>query len=208
MLGAESPKHIPMQPVINSNPVLAWIFGITILIWVMSEMSRMFFRRPDREARRADRLSALVLNVCIWGGILFADIAAFRFTQFAMGGNRILLFAAGIALMLAGMAFRWYSIRVLGRFFTAVVAIQPGHEIVEAGPYRWLRHPSYTGALVTFLGFALAIGNWLSLLIIAIFTAIGYGYRISVEERALVAGLGEAYRAYMKRTKRIIPFVI
>ena len=193
---------------IDSNPVLAWIFGITIAVWIISEMSRMFLRRPDREARRADRLSALILNFCIWGGILFADIAAFRFRQFAIGVNQVLLFAFGIALMWIGMAFRWYSIRVLGRFFTAVVAIQPEHQIVEAGPYRILRHPSYSGALVTFLGFALVLGNWLSLLIIAIFTAIGYGYRISVEEKALVTGLGDAYRAYMKRTKRIIPFVI
>ena len=197
-----------MQPVFNSNPVLAWIFGITIAVWVVSEMSRMFLRRPDREARRADRLSALLLNFCIWGGVLFADIAAFRFRQFAIGGNPVVLFALGIALMWVGMAFRWYSIRVLGRFFTAVVAIQPEHQIVETGPYRLLRHPSYSGALVTFLGFGLALGNWLSLLVIAIFTAIGYGYRISVEEKALLAGLGDAYRSYMKRTKRIIPFVI
>ncbi len=197
-----------MQPIINSNPLLAWIFGITIAIWVISEMSRMFLRRPDREARTADRRSALLLNACIWGGILFANIAAIRFPQFAIGGNQVLLFAAGIVLMLAGMAFRWYSIRVLGRYFTAIVAIQPEHQIIEAGPYHWLRHPSYTGALMTFLGFALAIGNWLSLLIVAVSTAIGYGYRITVEERALLTAFGDAYRDYMKRTKRIIPFVI
>ncbi len=197
-----------MQPIVYANPILAWIFGITIGIWIVTEMSRMFLRRPDREARRADRLSALLLNLCIWGGVLLADIAAARFTQFAIGGNRILLFAVGIALMLAGVAFRWYSIRVLGRYFTAVVAIQPEHQIIEAGPYHWLRHPSYSGALVTFLGFALALGNWLSLLIIGVFTAIGYGYRISVEEKALLSAFGDAYRHYMKRTKRIIPFVI
>ncbi len=197
-----------MQPIVYANPILAWIFGITIGIWIVTEMSRMFLRRPDREARRADRLSALLLNLCIWGGVLLADIAAARFTQSAIGGNRILLFAVGIALMLAGVAFRWYSIRVLGRYFTAVVAIQPEHLIIEAGPYHWLRHPSYSGALVTFLGFALALGNWLSLLIIGVFTAIGYGYRISVEEKALLSAFGDAYRHYMKRTKRIIPFVI
>ncbi len=197
-----------MQPIVYSNPVLAWIFGITIAIWIVSEMSRMFLRRPERQARTADRRSALLLNLCIWGGVLFADIAAARFPQFAIGGNRIVLFAAGIVLMLAGMAFRWYSIRVLGRYFTAVVAIQPEHQIIEAGPYHWLRHPSYSGALLTFLGFALALGNWLSVFIVALFTAIGYGYRIAVEERALLSAFGDAYRAYMKRTKRIIPFVI
>ena len=197
-----------MLPVVYSNPVLAWIFGITIVIWFVPEMARMFLRRPEPQAQTRDRRSALVLNLCIWGGILLANIAASAFRQFAIPWQRMALFAAGILLMLAGIAFRWYSIRVLGRFFTAVVAIQPGHRIVEEGPYRWLRHPSYSGALMTFLGYALALSNWASFLIIAVFTAVGYGYRISVEEQALVAGLGDAYRAYMKRTKRIIPFVI
>ena len=197
-----------MLPVVYSNPVLAWILGITVVLWFVPELARMFMRRPGRDARAQDRLSSLVLNLCIWGGILIGNVTASAFLQFAIPWHRTALFAAGILLMWIGIAFRWYSIRVLGRYFTTVIAIQPDHQIVEQGPYRWLRHPSYSGALVTFLGYALTLGNWLSLLIVAIFVAVGYGYRIAVEETALQEALGDAYRSYMKRTKRIIPFVI
>ncbi len=197
-----------MLPVVYTNPVLAWIFAITVVLWFLSEMVVMWARRPGREARTEDRRSALLLNSCIWGGILIANIAASVFRQFAIPWHRTLQFIAGILLMLMGIAFRWYSIRVLGKYFTSMVAIQQDHHVVEEGPYRWIRHPSYTGALITFLGYGLSLGNWFSLLIVCVFVAVGYSYRITVEERALVEGLGDSYRAYMKRTKRIIPFVI
>jgi protein-S-isoprenylcysteine O-methyltransferase Ste14 len=197
-----------MLPVIYTNTVFAWVFAVSVLVWAGSEAYRMWGRRPGQGARAEDRRSTLLLNLCIWGGILVANVAASRFPQFAIPWQRVPLFFLGIALMWAGVLFRWYAIRVLGRYFTSVIAIQPEHRIVEAGPYRLVRHPSYSGALVTFLGYALALGNWLSLVIVAVCMTIGYGYRIAVEEQALVNAMGDSYRAYMKRTKRIIPFVI
>ena len=146
--------------------------------------------------------------LCIWSGVFLAWVAAFMLRRFAIPWDRGLLFTAGIMLMLAGVAFRWYAIRVLGRFFTVVVAVSPGQTVVEAGPYRWIRHPSYSGAILTLFGFGLVFANWLSLLLIMIFAVIGYAYRITVEERVLLAALGDPYRLYMKRTRRIIPFVI
>ncbi len=110
--------------------------------------------------------------------------------------------------MLAGVAFRWYSISILGKYFTTVITIQPGHTVVENGPYRWIRHPTYSGALLTILGLGAALGNWFSLATVMLAAIIGYSYRIYVEERALVESLGDPYREYMQRTKRIIPFVI
>ena len=109
--------------------------------------------------------------------------------------------------MLAGVAFRWYSIRVLGKYFTRQVAIQPGQTVVENGPYHWIRHPSYSGALLTIFGLGLVFGNWLSLIGVIAIAFIGYSYRVSVEEKTLVEALGEPYRQYMKRTKRFIPFL-
>jgi protein-S-isoprenylcysteine O-methyltransferase len=95
----------------------------------------------------------------------------------------------------------------LGRFFTYDVAVQAGQGIVEAGPYRYIRHPSYTGALVTLVGLGLALGNWAALLTILACMGIAYAYRISVEEAALIAALGEPYKQYMRRTRRLIPFL-
>jgi protein-S-isoprenylcysteine O-methyltransferase Ste14 len=109
--------------------------------------------------------------------------------------------------MLVGIAFRWYAVAILGRFFTFDVAVQTGQTVVEAGPYRYIRHPSYTGALITVIGIGLALGNWASLFILLVCMGIAYAYRISIEEAALVAALGEPYRQYTRRTRRLVPFL-
>jgi protein-S-isoprenylcysteine O-methyltransferase Ste14 len=125
----------------------------------------------------------------------------------AFTSGRRPLFYLGLALMVIGMAFRWYAIRVLGRSFTYTVATRPDQTVVQAGPYRWIRHPSYTGALLTILGVLICMTNPLGFLGL-IPPLAGYAYRIRIEERTLVQNLGEPYRAYMKRTKRLIPFVV
>jgi protein-S-isoprenylcysteine O-methyltransferase len=109
--------------------------------------------------------------------------------------------------MLAGLLLRWYAIAVLGSAFTVKVGIRPDQRVSQRGPYRWVRHPSYTGSLLTIVGILLCCTNLLSLLAVALPVA-GYVYRIRVEERALVASLGDAYRAYMRKTRRLIPFVL
>ena len=109
--------------------------------------------------------------------------------------------------MLSGTAFRWYSAQVLGKFFTFDVAILSGHTLIEAGPYRYIRHPSYTGALVTLLGFGMALGNWAALLVALLCLSFAYVYRIRVEELALIAALGDSYIQYRSRTWRLAPFL-
>jgi hypothetical protein len=98
-----------------------------------------------------------------------------------------------VALFVGGMVLRWYSIIHLGRFFTVNVAIAADHQLVETGPYRFVRHPSYTGALLAFIGFAIVLRNWASVLVISLPIAFAFLYRINVEERALVQALGERY---------------
>lgn len=71
-----------------------------------------------------------------------------------------------------------------------------GQTVIDRGPYRWVRHPSYTGLLLTLAGAGVAFGNWLSILALIILSALGLAIRIRVEERALLAALGEPYRAY------------
>jgi protein-S-isoprenylcysteine O-methyltransferase Ste14 len=109
--------------------------------------------------------------------------------------------------MVAGMVLRWYSIAILGRAFTVTVATYSGQRLVERGPYRLVRHPSYTGSLVTILGVLVACANPLALVGL-VPALIGYAYRIRVEEEVLSRELGEAYRAYMRRTTRLIPFLL
>jgi protein-S-isoprenylcysteine O-methyltransferase Ste14 len=139
---------------------------------------------------------------------LGSDFAlSFLLPQASILWERTSLFFIGIALMLVGMAFRFYAMSVLGRFFTYDVAVHSGQTVIEAGPYRYIRHPSYTGALITLVGLGLALGNWAGLLALLACIGVAYTYRISVEEAALVAALGEPYKEYMRRTRRLIPFL-
>lgn len=117
------------------------------------------------------------------------------------------MFWSGLAMMLAGLILRWYAIAVLGSAFAVEVGIRCDQQVIERGPYRWVRHPSYTGSLLTIVGILLCCTNLLSLVAVALPVG-GYVYRIRIEERALVASLGDAYRTYMRRTRRLIPFVL
>ena len=114
---------------------------------------------------------------------------------------------AGVVLFAAGLIFRWWAIVTLGRFFTVDVTIEKDHELVERGPFRMVRHPSYTGVLLAFVGFALTLRNWGAILIVLAPIFVAFVRRMNVEEEALQRALGDEYVAYMGRTKRLIPGV-
>jgi protein-S-isoprenylcysteine O-methyltransferase Ste14 len=121
--------------------------------------------------------------------------------------SSMVAFAIGIALMWLGLALRLWAIRALGRYFRSTVVIQEGHRVVTSGPYRWVRHPSYTGALLTGLGAGLAVGNWFALVAFLALPLAAYVARILVEESALVASMGDEYRSYAGASRRLLPYV-
>lgn len=187
-------------------------FHLMVLYAVMAvcylpEWIGTFFQNPEKGAVKRDRGSYALIMVSMCVGVFLAFFAAFAVPAATITRHQLLVFRSGIALMLAGTAFRWYAIKVLGRFFTRSVATRTGQYVVDTGPYRLVRHPSYTGAMVTILGLGLAMTNWLSLVLIVLGSLIGYEYRVRVEERALCEGIGDSYREYMLRTKRFVPHV-
>lgn len=117
-------------------------------------------------------------------------------------------FEVGIFLMILGVAVRQWAIAVLGRFFSLTVKVAEDHTVVDRGPYRLIRHPSYTGVLITFIGLGLAVQSAAAVLLLLAVFSLSYGYRMRVEERTLQTELGQDYAAYMKRTKRLIPYLI
>jgi protein-S-isoprenylcysteine O-methyltransferase Ste14 len=142
--------------------------------------------------------------------VLWALLVVGIFTASALKSNLRMpdseaMFWVGIALILIGIAIRAAAILTLRRYFTVQVTIQDSHELIDRGLYRYLRHPSYTGALVSFIGLGFAFGSWVSLAIIVVAALIGFGYRIRVEEQALVSHFGNRYREYAARTRRLIP---
>jgi protein-S-isoprenylcysteine O-methyltransferase Ste14 len=199
-----------MQPLFANQPVLLGVLVASLLIWrVMEAIVDIRTRNRLRAgARPQDKGSRLVLISVLTLGILVGTLLAFTVPATAITSARTFLFWLGILLIYVGIALRLYAIHVLGAFFTTAVAVAPGQTVIETGPYRLIRHPSYTGFLITLLGFGLCLTNWLSLLVIMACALIGFGYRIRVEEQVLQEQLGQRYQEYMRRTKRLIPFVL
>jgi protein-S-isoprenylcysteine O-methyltransferase Ste14 len=199
-----------MQPLFVHQPVLLSVLLVSFLIWRVMEVSVDIrtLKRLRAGVRRQDRGSHVVLICVVTLGILLGTLLALKVPAAAITSSREILFWLGILLVYVGIAFRLYAIHVLGAFFTTAVAVASEQTVIETGPYRLIRHPSYTGLLIIFLGFGLSSTNWLSLLVLMGCTLIGLSYRIRVEERVLQEHLGQRYQEYMRRTTRLIPFVL
>jgi protein-S-isoprenylcysteine O-methyltransferase Ste14 len=195
------------------SPVEAFVYQAVVLLWLASEVgiatrvaaTRSVHGRPRGLSQ--DRWSgpALVIGVfvSIWTGLGFAS--GVRQAAISPGGT--VVFVVGALLAVAGVAIRLYAVVSLGRWFELRVTTSAGHPVIESGPYRLVRHPSYAGGLLTVLGVELMAMNWLAL-VCFVLAWPGFAYRIKVEESALVSSIGDPYREYMKRTKRLVPFVL
>ena len=176
-------------------------------IYVLSELGLAFKKRANVAAGRdVDQGSLGLLWLVIVVSVTLAFNLAYLLPRAAIPEAPALRFL-GMALFAAGLAIRWYAIIHLGRFFTVNVSIAADHRLIDTGPYRIVRHPSYTGALMAFLGLGLCMANWASLLTLLVPIAYVFQRRIQVEEAALLAALGDEYRDYMQRTRRLIPSI-
>jgi protein-S-isoprenylcysteine O-methyltransferase len=188
---------------VNFDP--AMLLG---LIYGISEIGLSIRRRASSsDAQLADKGSLRLLWITIMVSVFLAYFLFYAVPAAGFGDAAPSARIAGIAIYVVGLSLRWYSIIYLGRFFTVNVAIATDHQLIDGGPYRYVRHPSYTGALMAFLGIGLALANWASLAILVIPIFSVFARRMRVEESALLLGLGAQYRLYMDRTKRLIPGV-
>jgi protein-S-isoprenylcysteine O-methyltransferase Ste14 len=180
--------------------VLGLIYFLSELLLTVTRRSRT--RTGTKQDRSTLRVLWIVIMISIGAGVFVAG----NWRAGALPHGR--MFAnAGVVLFAAGLIFRWWAIMTLGRFFTVDVTIEKDHELVERGPFRVVRHPSYTGVLLAFVGFALTLRNWLSFLVILLPIFVAFVRRMNVEEEALQRALGDEYVAYIRRTKRLIPGV-
>jgi protein-S-isoprenylcysteine O-methyltransferase Ste14 len=191
----------------SAGPIFALIFWVTWASWILPEVVAWRVKQSADSSRARDQGSLNLIAVLWWIGIAMDFSLSLLLPQAAISWKRTSLFFVGICLMLLGVALRWYSAAVLGKYFTFDVAIQSGQVLIEVGPYRYIRHPSYSGARLTLLGFGLALGNWAGLFATLSCMGFAYAYRIPVEEAALASALGEAYKQYMRRTWRLVPFL-
>ncbi|GIH10399.1 hypothetical protein Rhe02_84660 [Rhizocola hellebori] len=151
-----------------------------------------------------DRGTRLIASVSLIGAVFTGWVTSGLVPGLATPAPRAFAFA-GLAAIWVGLAVRAWAVLALGGSFSTYVQVETEQTIVTRGPYRWVRHPSYTGLLLIVLGFGLGAANWLSLAICAIVPFLGLLPRIAVEESELVRVLGDRYRSYQKQTHRLLP---
>ena len=180
--------------------------NVIAVIFLAFEATISLTRRPLPNAQQKDRGTFQLIWVVITLAILIGIYAGIAVPAARLPAAEA-IYPWGLALFVSGAVLRAWSIHVLGRFFTVQVAIASDHKLIEDGPYRLLRHPSYTGSLLMFVGYLLCYGNALTMAIVLLSVLVVFVRRIVVEEAALATTFGDAWRDYAKRTWRLLPLV-
>jgi len=176
---------------------------LTLACWAVLELGlRVRERLQGKGSAASDRGTRALIAVTLGTAIAVAAVIESRATAPRIAGPYL---AAGLIVIWLGLAIRVWAIAALGGAFRTTVEVDPGQPVVCAGPYRWVRHPSYSGLLLIVTGFGLAAGNWLALAICTLLPPPALLWRIHVEEAELTSVLGDRYRAYQAQTKRLIP---
>lgn len=177
---------------------------IITVLWVGSEIFLARFRRAD-ETRQTDDKSSLRL---IWGTILISTVAG---PMLRNAGHLIttrynaLIYFTGIFLICIGLILRWTAILTLKSSFTVNVAVSKNQAIIQSGVYKYIRHPAYAGALLSFFGLGFLFNSYLTLAVVFIPIFTAFVYRMGVEERLLAEAFKDQYEGYMDHTWRLIP---
>ncbi len=180
------------------------LYGVSCLAWILLEIW-IFYRERGKVHKNTDNntrwINVLAVLLAIVLGNMFANVP-----YYAMRGANTRFFIGTIVIWL-GWILRLWSVATLGKFFRTTVMIQKKHVVIESGPYQILRHPSYAGMLLMLTGVGIGMGNWIGLALMEFVVLIAFVKRIALEEKTLVQSLGRNYRDYMKRTKKLIPFI-
>ena len=196
---------MPHHPLYLQSTTWAGVFWGSFACLVLHEM--WVFARDRREAKgeRRDRGSLQVIALLQNLGFLTCFVVPYLTARGRIAIRPDVLFWSAIGVFWLGWLLRNWSVRTLGRFFRTTVIIQDDHRLVTSGPYRFLRNPSYTGALMMFAGIGLAQGDAISLAAILVGGLLGYGVRIHAEDAALRSRFGAEYDAYRKRSWALAP---
>jgi len=165
----------------------------------------LLLRRTGDVGGVADRRAKRLVVAAVWTGLIVAFVLVKNAPALRAGADTWPTLLLGVAIACLGTVLRAWSILTLGTFFRRDVMVEAGQAVIRNGPYRWLRHPSYTGTLVNTFGLALAFGSWVGAALALTIATLGHLPRIRVEEAELRIGLGEAYAGYARRTARLVP---
>ena len=194
------------RPLVFQHGVAATAFTVMLGAWVAFEVIMTIRQRWLVGGRPPHDSSGYVVWVSLTGSVI-AAVSIGRADPLPWPGGRVWPVVAGLALICVGIGLRAWSIATLGRFFQYRIEVQPGHRVVSDGPYRYVRHPSYGGIALVLIGIALATGDVLSVIVVAVLGSIGLTVRIRAEERQLTDALGAQYERFAAQRKRLVPGV-
>jgi len=178
------------------------------VLWIAFEIWLVVRDKAQGKGKTAkDRGTRYYNFIAITVGLALAGILSSKSAFFFPWGRSYTVFWIGYVIMTLSLAFRAWAVVTLGTSFRTTVETHENQKIVRKGPYSLLRHPSYTGLLLTCVGFGVAVQNWLSFLLAVALPLAALRYRIHVEEKELIFALGWDYQNYQRETKRLIPWV-
>ncbi|HXW47488.1 MAG TPA: isoprenylcysteine carboxylmethyltransferase family protein [Streptosporangiaceae bacterium] len=199
-----------MKPYFDTNHAVGLLLLLLTIVWLTMEGAKYSQQRehPREGATRVGSVTGWRLSVL--GCAIVTNVALYLAPHLVSGAAirpAAAVAAVGLVVMLAGIVLRGWSFLTLGDYFTFTVQVSDDQKVVNAGPYRLLRHPSYAGILLICIGVGLAGANWASLAVLVLLPLALLLYRIHIEERALLTTLGERYRDYALGRKRLVPLV-
>ena len=180
--------------------------NIIMTLWGISEIYLVLKMRSGKaDAKGKDKKSLsrlwLVIGFSIFFGIFIAKTTFFPIYKSQ------LIQLVGLFFLFIGVVLRLIVINNLGKYFTVDVTIKKDHQLKTDGFYKYVRHPSYAFSLLTFLGLAIVLNNYIASITVFVPVFLMFLYRISIEEQVLTEQFGQDYSNYMKKTKRLIPFI-
>jgi protein-S-isoprenylcysteine O-methyltransferase Ste14 len=193
-----------VTPLIFRHDPAEVAFTVALGGWVAFEAVMRVRQRLRATGTAAPDPSSFVLVIALTAAIIAAEVLGRR-GRLPWPGGLVWPVVAGLVLIVAGVGLRAWSIVTLGRFFQYQIRVQPGHRLVADGPYRYLRHPSYTGIALVLAGVALASDDVWSLVAVAVLGGAGLAVRIRAEERQLSQALGAEYERFAAGRKRLVP---
>ena len=175
-------------------------------LYVFMEIFMSMRQKRNRSiVKSGDKLSLWILMISISIGYWLSF--SFSRSEFGRIYHWDTFFAVGTSFIIIGLIIRINSILTLKQHFTYTVTQIENHKLIETGFYKSIRHPGYLGQLIIFLGISTALSNWMSIVLMIIPIIIGFSYRIKIEEEFMIEQIGEKYKDYQTRTKRLIPMI-
>jgi len=182
------------------------LFSVIWIVWLVSEiiLSRMMHSGKSGNSHDKSSLKILwiTISLSIASGVFLANTGPLIITE-----NYIVIYYSSVVLILTGLTIRWIAIFKLRNSFTVDVTVAENQKVIHSGIYKYIRHPSYLGSLLSFAGLSIIFDHWISLFIIFIPVLFAFLYRINIEEKVMRTAFKDEYTNYIKNSWKLVPYI-